>query len=94
MVTKGEIWGRQINEESGIDIYTLLYWSGLPFPSLGDPPNLGIKPASPALAGRFFTTQLPGKPYIYTMGFPYIQQIMNEDLLYSTGKYTQYHIIT
>ena len=22
----------------------------------------GIKPASPALAGRFFTTELPGKP--------------------------------
>ena len=25
------------------------YWSGLPFPSLGDLPNLGIKPASLAL---------------------------------------------
>ena len=24
------------------------YWSGLPFPSPGDPPNPGIKPASPA----------------------------------------------
>jgi len=93
MVTKGEAWGRQINQESGIGIYTLLYWSGLPFPSLGSP-NLGIKPASPVLAGRFFTTQLPGKPYIYTMGFPYIQEIMNEDLLYSTGKSTQYRIIT
>ena len=23
------------------------YWSGLPFPSPGDLPNLGIKPASP-----------------------------------------------
>ena len=35
------------------------YWSGLPFPSLGDLPNPGIKPVSPmspALAGRFFTT--------------------------------------
>ena len=41
------------------------YWSGLPFPSPGYLPNLGIKPASPAspaLAGRFFTTELPGKP--------------------------------
>ena len=26
------------------------YWSGLPFPSPGDLPNPGIKPASPALA--------------------------------------------
>ena len=35
------------------------YWSGLPWPSPGDFPNHGIKPASLtslALAGRFFTT--------------------------------------
>ena len=36
------------------------YWRGLPFPSPGDLPP-GIKPASPALAGRFFTTEPPGK---------------------------------
>ena len=35
------------------------YWSGLPFPSLGDLPDSGIKPASPALAGGFFTTEPP-----------------------------------
>ena len=38
------------------------YWSGLPFPSLGDLPNPGIKPTSPALAGKFLTTEPPGKP--------------------------------
>ena len=38
------------------------YWSGLPFPSLGNLPDPGIEPASPALAGGFFTTELPGKP--------------------------------
>ena len=38
-------------------------WSGLPFPSLGDLPYPGIEPASPALAGRFFTTEPPGKPW-------------------------------
>jgi len=41
------------------------YWNGLPFPTPGDLPNPGIKPASvafPALAGRFFTTAPPGKP--------------------------------
>ena len=40
------------------------YWSGLPFPSPGDLPNPGIKPACPelpTLAGRFFTTPPPGK---------------------------------
>ena len=38
------------------------YWSGLPFPPPGDLPNPGIKAASPALAGRFFTAEPPGKP--------------------------------
>ena len=32
------------------------YWDGLPHPSPGDPPNPGIEPTSPALAGGFFTT--------------------------------------
>ena len=31
------------------------YWSGLPFPSLGDLLDPGIEPVSPAMAGRFFT---------------------------------------
>ena len=38
------------------------YWSRLPLPPPGDLPRLGIEPASPALAGRFFTTEAPGKP--------------------------------
>ena len=38
------------------------YWSGLPFYSLGDLPNPGIEPRSPALAGGFFTTEPRGKP--------------------------------
>ena len=40
------------------------YWSRLPFPTPEDLPNPGIKPASlasPALAGRFFTTEPPRK---------------------------------
>ena len=41
------------------------YWGGLPFPSPGDLPNPGTELASlasPALAGRFFTTEPSGKP--------------------------------
>ena len=30
--------------------------------SMWDPPRSGIEPMSPALAGRFFTTEPPGKP--------------------------------
>ena len=37
-------------------------WSGLPFPSPGDPPDPGIEPAPPALAGRSLTTEPPGHP--------------------------------
>jgi len=43
------------------------YWSGLPFPPPGDLPYPGIEsksPASPALAGGFFTTEPPGKPKV------------------------------
>ena len=40
------------------------YLCGLPFPSPGNLPNPGIKPASPALAGGFFTTEPPGKPLV------------------------------
>ena len=40
------------------------YWSGLPFFSPGDLLNPEIKLASPALVGRFFTTEKPGKSHI------------------------------
>ena len=40
------------------------YWDELPFPFLGYLPDSGIEPASPALAGRFFTTEPPGKPNV------------------------------
>ena len=33
------------------------YWTGLPFPTPGDLPNPGIKPASTTLAGRSFTAE-------------------------------------
>ena len=38
------------------------YWHGLLFPSSEDLPDPGIKPLSLALAGKFFATELPGKP--------------------------------
>ena len=46
-------------------IFRQEYWSGLRFPPPGDLPNPGIElasPASPALAGGFFTTVPPGNP--------------------------------
>ena len=43
------------------------YWNGLLVPPPGHLSNPGIKstsPAAPSLAGRFFTTETPGKPFI------------------------------
>jgi len=38
------------------------YWSGLPFPSPGDLPDLGIKPGSPPLQADSLPAELQGKP--------------------------------
>ena len=37
------------------------YWSGLPFPSPGDLPDLGIEPRSPALWVDALPSELPAK---------------------------------
>jgi len=49
------------------------YRSGLPFPPLGDLPNTGIKPVSPALQADSFTAEPPGK---------YLAMKINEKNLY------------
>ena len=41
------------------------YWNALPSPTPGDLPDPGMEPMSPALAGRFFTPEPPGKPVIW-----------------------------
>ena len=49
------------------------YPTGLPFPLPEDPPDPGIEPSSPmspALAGRFFTTEPPGNPAPLLTGWP------------------------
>ena len=40
-------------------LFSQEYWSELTFPPPGDLPDPGIEPASPALAGGFFTTEPP-----------------------------------
>ena len=48
------------------------YWSGLPFPPPGNPPNPGIKPASlmsAALTSRFFTTSTTWEALIYEIKY-------------------------
>ena len=43
------------------------YWNGLPFPSLGDLPNPGIEPGSPALQADSLPSEPPGK---HTAAYP------------------------
>ena len=55
------------------------YWSRLPFPTPGDFTNLEIELKSPALAGGFFTTEPPGKPFILIgelLFFPFSQLLV------------------
>ena len=40
------------------------YWSGLPFPSPGDPPDPGIELESPALQVDSLPSEPPGKPQL------------------------------
>ena len=58
-----------------VGLFRQKYWSRLPFSFPGDLPDPGIElksPASLALAGRFFTTEPPGKPVhlINTLKYP------------------------
>ena len=38
------------------------YWSGLPFPSSGDPPDLGTEPRFPVLQADSLPSELQGSP--------------------------------
>ena len=49
------------------------YWSGLPFPTPGDLADLGIEPVflvTPALAGRFFTSNTIWEAHSYSCPVP------------------------
>ena len=54
-----------LHRELSMEFSRQEYWSRLPLPSPGNLSNSGIEPmspVSPALAGRFFTTEPPGNP--------------------------------
>ena len=50
----------------GSSVYGILqarYWSGLPFPSPGDLPDLGIEPGSLTLQADSLLSEPPGRPF-------------------------------
>ena len=74
------------------------YWSGLPFPSLGDLPNPGIELRSPTLQADTLPSEPQGKPYINHYIIPnllckynlsHFQSYLN--LLFQTRKYESKH---
>ena len=61
------LWPLRDRSLPGVSVHGIFiqeYWGGLPFPTSGDLPEPGIEPVSPALAGRFLTTEPPGKPLL------------------------------
>ena len=58
------------------------YWTSLPFLTL-DLPDPGMEFASlvsPALAGGFFTSAPPGKPFMFLPDIKFIIYIFNSDM--------------
>ena len=61
------LWSIVLQTPLSMGFSSQQYWSRLPFPPPGDLPDRGIEPVSPwspALTGRFFTTEPPGKPQV------------------------------
>ena len=68
-------------------------WSELPFPIPEDLPDLeieGIEPMSPALAGRFFTFETPGKLPYYSLcnSSSHLVSLTNDASIFSRIKMT------
>ena len=55
-------WTVAYQAPPSMEFFRQEYWSGLPFPSPGDLPNLGIEPRSPVLQADALTSEPPGKP--------------------------------
>ena len=64
------------------------YWSGLPCPPQGDPPNPGLIPRSPALQADSFPSEPPGKPNRYStipyLSIPYVYICLQDEPSVST----------
>ena len=57
------------------------YWSKLPFPSLGDLPDPGIEPVSPALQEYSLPVKSPEKPRLpHTLTYFCIPAVLTQNL--------------
>ena len=58
------LWTRAHQAPLSVGFPRQEHCSGLPFTSPGDHADTGVQPALPTLAGKFLTTEPPGKPRI------------------------------
>ena len=56
------LWTVAYQSPQSMEFSRQKYWSGLPFPSLGDIPDPGIEPRSPALQADALPSEPPGNP--------------------------------
>ena len=69
-------------------------WSGLPLPTSGHLPDPRIQPAFPAPAGRFSTTEPPGKPLQKVICWPLLDPShLHVSHYYSTTKHCLFHLL-
>ena len=55
-------WTAAYQAPPSVEFFRQEYWSGLPFPSPGDLPDLGFEARSPALQTDALSSEPPGKP--------------------------------
>ena len=65
------------------------YWSGFPLPSLGDLPNPGIKPGSPALRADALPSEPPGPSEAHRSG-PLRHSSFQRGLLFTDSAWSGY----
>ena len=68
------LWDPMDCSPPGFSVHGILHWSGLPFPSPGNPPNPGIEPGSPTLWADSLPPEPLNQPHVYMclllFGFP------------------------
>ena len=57
--TRGEPMDVAFQAPPSMEFFRQGYWNGLPFPSPGDLPGLGIEPKSPTLQADALSSELP-----------------------------------
>ena len=78
-------WTLTYQAPLSMGFYRQEYWSGLPFPFLGDLPDPGIEARSPALQANALPSEPLGKPIMFAQLCKYAT--MHWIMHYKTGQF-------